>query len=118
MTKAGPSARRLRDCPFIFHRNGRPIGDFRKSWKTACAAIGLGGHIVHGLRRSGVRHLINAGNNPHVVMAFSGHRTPSMLRRYHIIYVEDLRKAAAKGSAYREDSQPLTPLRRQGTENS
>src|SRR5262249_57661137 len=28
-------ARRL-DCPRIFHDQGRPIGDFRKSWRAAC----------------------------------------------------------------------------------
>ena len=68
-------ARRRLDCPYIFHRDGRPLGDFRKPWKTACKAAGLDGRIVHDLRRSGVRHLINTGNDPHVVMAFSGHRT-------------------------------------------
>ena len=25
--------RRLPECPFVFHRNGRRIGDFRKEWK-------------------------------------------------------------------------------------
>jgi hypothetical protein len=92
-------ARRL-DCPFIFHRNGAPLGDFRKPWKRACGEIGLGGRLIHGLRRSGVRHLIGAGVDPHTVIAFSGHRTPSMLRRYHILNVDDLRTAASKGSAY------------------
>jgi len=91
--------RRL-DCPYIFHRHGRPIGDFRKAWKAACNAIGLSGRIVHDLRRSGVRHLIQAGVDPHTVMAFSGHRTASMLKRYHIIALDDLRAAAARGSAY------------------
>ena len=33
-------------------------------------------------------------------MAFSGHRTPSMLKRYDIIALDDLRAAAEKGSAY------------------
>lgn len=93
------TARRL-DCPLIFHRDGHAIGDIRKSWKRARTAIGLGGRIVHDLRRSGVKHLIGAGVAPHTVMAFSGHRTPSMLRRYHIIALDDLRMAAAKGSAY------------------
>jgi integrase len=55
---------------------------------------------VHDLRRSGVKHLIGAGVDPHTVMAFSGHRTSSMLKRYHIIALDDLRAAAAKGSAY------------------
>jgi len=61
----------------------------------------LSGRIVHDLRRSGVRHLIHAGVDPHTVTAFSGHRTPSMLKRYHIIALDDLRTAAAKGDAYR-----------------
>jgi integrase len=104
------AARRL-DCAFIFHRGGDPIGDFRKVWKRACAAIGLPGRLVHDLRRSGVKHLIDSGNDPHTVMAFSGHRTPSMLRRYHIIDLDDLRRAAAKASAHRNESvAPVTAL--------
>jgi hypothetical protein len=27
---------------FIFHRDGEPIGDFRKAWATACVMAGLG----------------------------------------------------------------------------
>ena len=67
---------------------------------TACTASGLHGRIVHDLRRSGVRHLIHAGVDPHTVMAFSGHRTDSMLKRYHIIALDDLRRAAERGSTY------------------
>ena len=26
----------------IFHRNGEPVGDFRKAWATACVMAGLG----------------------------------------------------------------------------
>jgi len=44
--------------------------------------------------------------DPHTVMAFSGHRTPSMLRRYHIIALDDLRRAAERGSAYERDLSP------------
>jgi integrase len=63
------------------------------------------------LRRSGVKHLIDSGNDPHTVMAFSGHRTPSMLRPYHIIDVDDLRRAAARASAHRaESAASVTPL--------
>ena len=102
-------ARRL-DCPFIFHRDGCPISDFRKAWRAACTAIGLSGRIVHDLRRSGVRHLIHAGIDPHTVMAFSGHRTPSMLKRYHIIALNDLRVAAAKGSTYTGEQAKVVAL--------
>ena len=103
-------ARRL-DCPFIFHRDGRRIGDFRKLWTKACTAIGISGRIVHDLRRSGVKHLIDSGVDPHTVMAFSGHRTPSMLRRYHIIDLDDLRRAAERASTYQGRRASVTPLR-------
>ena len=65
---------------------------------------------MHDLRRSGVRHLIHAGVDPHTVMAFRGHRTPSMLKRYHIIALDDLRAAAAKGDAYRDEAATAVAL--------
>jgi integrase len=34
-------ARRL-DCPFVFHRKGKPIAEFRKAWDNARKAAGLG----------------------------------------------------------------------------
>jgi len=30
------------DCVFVFHKDRKPIGDFRKSWWNACVAAGLG----------------------------------------------------------------------------
>jgi len=42
-----------------------------------------------------------AGVDPHTVMAWSGHRTANMLRRYHIIDLEDLRRAGKRASDYR-----------------
>jgi integrase len=67
-------ARRL-EWPFISHQDGRKIGDFHKVWQMACDANGLHGRIVHDSRRSGVRHLIQAGVDPHTVMALSRHAT-------------------------------------------
>jgi integrase len=68
--------------------------------------------IVHDLRRSGVKYLIETpGNDPHTVMAFSGHSTPSMLRRYHIIDLDVMRQAAQRASARRCDPGTVTPLR-------
>jgi hypothetical protein len=82
-------------------------------WAQACEAIGVPGRIVHDLRRSGVKHLIDAGRRPahgegvlvvsyqiRTLPAFSGHWTSSMLRRYHIIDVHDLRHAATRASSY------------------
>ena len=61
----------------------------------------MAGRIPHDLRRSGVKHSINAGVPPHVVMQWSEHRTMSMLLCYAIITLEELRRAGKKAGEYR-----------------
>ena len=61
-----------------------------------------------------MRHLINAGSDLHVVMRFSGHQTDSMLKRYHVINVDDLRRAALRGAAYAGQAASVVPLRATG----
>jgi hypothetical protein len=43
--------------------------------------------------------------------AFSGHRTASMLKRYDIIDVDDLRRAAERASSYQGEPATVVPLR-------
>jgi integrase len=38
-------------CPYVFHRDGKQVGDFRKVWKRACQESGLKGFLVHDFRR-------------------------------------------------------------------
>jgi len=54
--------------------------------------------------------LIHAGIDPYTAMEFSGHRTPSMLKRYHIIALDDLRAAATKSMAYNGEPPKITAL--------
>jgi hypothetical protein len=44
-------------------------------------------------------------------MAFSGHRTASMLKRYDIIDVDDLRRAAERASSYHGEPATVVSLR-------
>jgi integrase len=44
--------------PWAFHRAGKPIKEFRRSWKTACRAAGVPGRIAHDFRRAAVRNLV------------------------------------------------------------
>lgn len=88
-------ARRL-DCPFVFHLDGKKIGDFRKVWKTACRKAGVDGLLIHDLRRCAARNLSRAGVREQVAMKITGHKTPSMYRRYRIVDEDELREAQEK----------------------
>jgi integrase len=108
--------------PFVFHRDGRPIGDFRKAWASACIEVGLyrthddDGQpielddegkpmpvptlIFHDLRRSALRNMEKAGVSQSVQMKLSGHKTASVYRRYLIVDEDDTRKALEAAEGY------------------
>jgi len=92
-------ARRL-DCPFVFHRGARPVGDFRVSWAKACEAAGKSGLLVQDLRHTAVRNLVRAGVPERVVMEITGHRTREVFDRYNIVNDTDMRNAIERVEGY------------------
>jgi len=83
-------------CPWVFHRNGVPIREFKRAWETACKKAGLPGRIFHDFRRTAVRNLERAGVPRSVAMKMTGHKTESVYRRYDIVSEGDLKDAASK----------------------
>jgi integrase len=106
-------------CPHIFHRNGKPLGNFRKSFATACRKVGItpgrGGKTIHDFRRTGVANLIDSGCDERTAMLISGHKTATTLARYNIRRREAVRKALQNVGKYVQ-TMPVTatvePLRR------
>ncbi len=93
-------AKRHPGTDFVFHVDGRPMGEWDGTWKRACQVAGVPGLLFHDLRRTATRNLIRAGVDPKIAMKITGHETEAMLRRYDISAEDDVRDAAVAYSAY------------------
>jgi integrase len=85
--------------PWLFHRNGKPIRDFRAAWQSACQRAGLVGRIPHDFRRTAVRNLERAGVPRSAAMKMTGHKTEAVYRRYAIVDESMLKESAVKLAA-------------------
>jgi len=121
-------ANRYLGCPYVFHREGKPIAGFRKAWAKACIQVGLcevlrdsegravvvknkkgnekvvkvPTRIFHDFRRTAIRDMVRSGVSERVAMSISGHKTRSVFDRYNIVSDQDLKEAAKKKQAYHE----------------
>ena len=98
---------------YVFTRsNGRPVRDFRVTWKNACAHAGIPDLLFHDLRRTGARNLRRAGVAEGIIMKIGGWRTRSVFERYAIVSRSDMNDAILK----LEESEKRTEQERIRTE--
>ena len=80
----------------VFHRKGRPVGDFRKVCARATKAAGVPDRLFHDLRRTAARDFRRTGVREGEIMRLCGWKTRDMFDRYNIIDAADLSRAVAK----------------------
>jgi integrase len=93
--------RQRKIIPWVFHRNGIRIREFKKAWRAATKRSGNVGRIPHDFRRTAVRNLERAGVPRSVAMRLVGHKTESIYRRYAIVARQDLVAGIARLASYR-----------------
>jgi integrase len=92
-----------RIIPWVFHRRGEPIKDFRGVWAKACTAAGCPDRLFHDFRRTAVRNLERAGVSRSVAMKLMGHKTEAVYRRYAIVSESDLAEGVTKLASLHQD---------------
>ena len=84
---------RLQDCLYVFNINGAKIGDFKRSFHTACKNAGLKDLHIHDLRHVFASKMVMNGTSLYITGELLGHRTTQMTKRYSHLVPETLRKA-------------------------
>jgi integrase len=84
-------------CRWVCHYRGkRLLAVPTKSWRNACARVGLNGKLFHDLRRTAIRNMVRLGISERIAMEISGHRTRSVFDRYDIVSEVDIRDAGTR----------------------
>ena len=81
------------DCLYVFNKNGVKIGNFRKSFLTACKNAGLKDMHIHDLRHVFASKMVMGGTSLYITGELLGHRTTEMTKRYSHLVPETLKKA-------------------------
>ena len=87
---------------WVFHVGGFRLWDFDYTWRKATKAADLPTRLFHDYRRTAVRDLVRSGVSQAVAMAWTGHKTDDVFRRYNVTATEDLELAADRLAEYRD----------------
>ncbi len=80
-------------CLYVFNINGAKIGDFKKSFHTACRNAGLKDLRIHDLRHVFASKMVMNGTSLYITGELLGHRTTQMTKRYSHLVPDTLKKA-------------------------
>ena len=78
---------------YVFNKDGVKIGDFKRSFHTACRNAGLKDLRIHDLRHVFASKMVMGGTSLYITGELLGHRTTQMTKRYSHLVPDILKKA-------------------------
>ncbi len=81
---------------WVFQRDGQPLGNLGKGFKSACQRAGIPAAVIHDLRHSFVTLLRRAGVERSIIMKVTGHQTDKMFDRYNKVDLEETTQAVGQ----------------------
>ena len=78
---------------YVFINAGKKIGDFKRSFHTACKNAGLKDLRIHDLRHVFASKMVMNGTSLYITGELLGHRTTQMTKRYSHLVPDTLKKA-------------------------
>ncbi len=80
-------------CLYVFNDKGAKLGNFRRSFMTACRNAGLKDMRIHDLRHVFASKMVMNGTSLYITGELLGHRTTQMTQRYSHLVPETLKNA-------------------------
>jgi integrase len=74
----------------VFTRDGRPLTEIKKSFRTACTKAKIEDFRFHDLRHTCINNWRLQGHDFFRIMAASGHKTMEVFKRYNTVTEEEL----------------------------
>ena len=84
---------KIQDCLYVFNDKGAKLGNFRKSFMTACRNAELKDLRIHDLRHVFASKMVMNGTSLYITGELLGHRTTQMTKRYSHLVPDTLKKA-------------------------
>jgi len=81
------------DVPWVLHRAGRQVVDYRKAWAKGRDLAGFPALLFHDLKRSAIRHMLDSGWERARIKRIIGHRTDSCFDGYVVEAEADVVRA-------------------------
>ena len=88
--------KKIKTALYVFNKNGAKIGDFKRSFKTACRNAGIKDLHIHDLRHVFASTLTMNDVSLYKTGVLLGHRTPNMTQRYAHLKPRELKKEIEK----------------------